>query len=66
VRGCMRIAVGLRRGTGVSAQPRGSGLFRRVLRVLLLDLLCRLRRLIWPRGRCSIALCFRSYRVYRT
>jgi hypothetical protein len=58
------ITVGLRRGAGVSARPRGSGLFRRVLRVLL-DLLCRLLRLTWPRGRFSVAIIFRSYRVKR-
>ncbi len=58
----MCVAVGLRRGTGVFARPRGSGLFRRVL--LLVLLLCRWLRLARPRGRFSVALVIRSYGVY--
>ncbi len=66
VRGCVGVAVGLRRRTGVSARPRGSSLFRRVLRLVLVLLLSRWLRLARPRGRFVVALFIRSYRVYCT
>ncbi len=58
----MCVAVGLRRGTGVFARPRGSSLLRRVRRIVLL-LLCRWLRLARPRGRFVVVL-IRSYGVY--
>jgi hypothetical protein len=59
VRGCVGVAVGLRRRTGVSARPRSSSLFRRVLR-LVFTLLCRSLRLAGPRGRFVVAGFIRS------
>ena len=61
VRGCVRVAVSLRRCTGVSARPRGSCLFRRVL--LHLFLRSRCRRLARPRGLLVVVIIMRSYRV---
>ncbi len=53
VRGCVGVAVGLRRGTGVLARPRGPSLLRRVL--LLISLVRgRLLRRTWPRGRLVV------------
>jgi hypothetical protein len=55
----MRVAVSLRGCAGVSARPRGSSLFRRVLRPILL-FLSRLRRLPGPRGRFVVVVFIRS------
>ncbi len=63
MRGCVRVAVSLRRRTGVSARPRGSGLFRRVRQLVHLLILSRCRRLARPRGQLVVVI-IRSYRVY--
>jgi hypothetical protein len=52
----MGVAVGLRRGSRVFARPRGSGLFRWMLRLILFS---RVLRLTWPRGRFVVADIFR-------